>query len=247
MPTLAQLAESTAAHLLPQPGYDKIFAEQFTYIAGPNNAWVLDVVEPDVDWARDESRRRGLPLVEWWLGWSTPPGIDDELRERGLVPDEDAPVLTGMTCSTEPPTAPRVEVRPLETTQQYLAALSVDWTVWNVPDAERERRLATEVDRFDANRSAGTVHHWAAYEDEAPVGFGRAIDMAEGVALMGGAVLPSARGRGVYRALVHARWEHAAARGTPLLVVQAGRMSAPILASLGFESHGEIRLYADRL
>jgi GNAT superfamily N-acetyltransferase len=70
--------------------------------------------------------------------------------------------------------------------------------------------------------------------------------MDRGVALMGGAVLPSARGRGVYRALVHARWEHAVARGAPLLVVQAGRMSAPVLTGLGFRSHGTIRLFVDR-
>jgi hypothetical protein len=36
-------------------------------------------------------------------------------------------------------------------------------------------------------------------------------------------------------------------RGTPLLVVQAGPMSEPILTGLGFESHGELRLYVDRL
>jgi GNAT superfamily N-acetyltransferase len=60
-------------------------------------------------------------------------------------------------------------------------------------------------------------------------------------------VLPEARGRGIYRALVRARWDHAAARETPLLVVQAGRMSAPVLDSLGFVRHGEIRLFADRL
>jgi len=30
-------------------------------------------------------------------------------------------------------------------------------------------------------------------------------------------------------------------------VVQAGELSAPILESLGFDRHGEIRLYADRL
>ena len=246
MPTLAQLAESTAVHLLPQPGYDKVVTEQFTYIAGPNNAWVLDVVEPEVDWVRDETRRRGLSLADWWIGWSSPAGLAKELLRRGLVPDDD-PVLTGMTCTTEPPGAPAVDVRPLETIEQYLAAVAVDWEVWDVAAAERERRLLTETARFEANQTAGTVHEWAAYVDGAPVGFGRAIDMAEGAALMGGTVLPSARGRGVYRALVHARWEHAVARGTPLLVVQAGRMSAPILAGLGFESHGEIRLYADRL
>jgi GNAT superfamily N-acetyltransferase len=104
-----------------------------------------------------------------------------------------------------------------------------------------------EVDRFEENQLVGTVRHWAAYDDGVPVGFGRGIDMDQGVALMGGAVLPSARGRGVYRALVHTRWEHAAARGTPLLVVQAGHMSTPVLAGLGFTSHGEIRLFADRL
>jgi GNAT superfamily N-acetyltransferase len=246
MPTLAQLAESTAVHLLPQPGYETVVRDELTYIAGPNNAWVLDAVEPDVDWTREETRRRGVELIEWWVGWSAPASLAGELLGRGLVPD-DEPVLTGMTCATEPPRAPGVEVRPLETVEQYLAAVAVDWDVWNVAAAERERRLRTETARFEANQTAGTVHHWAAYDGGAPVGFGRAIDMAEGAALMGGAVLPSARGRGVYRALVHARWEHAAGRGTPLLVVQAGRMSAPILAGLGFQSHGEILLYADRL
>jgi GNAT superfamily N-acetyltransferase len=71
--------------------------------------------------------------------------------------------------------------------------------------------------------------------------------MDAGVALMGGAVMPSARRRGVYRALVHARWQHAVARGTPLLVVQAGHMSEPVLAGLGFRSHGVLRLLVDPL
>jgi hypothetical protein len=69
--------------------------------------------------------------------------------------------------------------------------------------------------------------------------------MHGGVALMGGTVLPEARGRGVYRALVRARWNYAVARGTPLLVTQAGPMSAPILGRLGFETHGELRLLDD--
>jgi GNAT superfamily N-acetyltransferase len=246
MPTLAELAESTAVYLRPQPRYDKLVTESYTYIAGPNNAWILQINEPDVEWARAETRRRGLPLAEWWVGWSSPPGIADDLARHGLTPD-DEPVLTGMTCTIEPPAEPQIDVRALETTAQYLHAIAIDWEVWNVAEDERERRRAGEVERFEENQEAGTVHHWAAYVDDAPVGFGRAIDMDDGAALMGGAVLPAARGRGIYRALVHARWDHAASRGTPLLVVQAGRMSAPVLAGLGFESHGEIRLFADRL
>jgi GNAT superfamily N-acetyltransferase len=246
MPTLAELAESTAAYLRPQPRYDKLVTESYTYIGGPNNAWILQIDEPDVEWARAETRRRGLTLAEWWVGWSTPPAIAGALLGHGLVPDEE-PVLTGMTCTAEPPAEPQIDVRRLETAEQYLAAIAVDWEVWNVAEPERERRRATEVERFDENQTAGTVHNWAAYVDETPVGFGRAIDMDDGAALMGGAVLPSARGRGIYRALVHARWQHAVDRGAPLLVVQAGRMSAPVLAGLGFEAHGEIRLFADRL
>jgi GNAT superfamily N-acetyltransferase len=53
---------------------------------------------------------------------------------------------------------------------------------------------------------------------------------------MGGVVLPALRGRGVYRALVSARLEHARSRGISLATCQAGRMSAPILERLGFET-----------
>src|SRR5262249_19671912 len=100
---------------------------------------------------------------------------------------------------------------------------------------------------FDEMQATGTVHHFSAFLDGRRVGFGRAIDMPAGVALFGGAVLPDARRRGVYCALVHARWLHAVARGTPLLVVQAGAMSAPVLDGLGFQRHGDVHLYVDRL
>jgi GNAT superfamily N-acetyltransferase len=246
MATPEQLAENTAAHLLPHPRYPRVVTEDYTYVAGPHDAWVLDIRAPNLEWAREETRRRGLPVVVWWVGWSAPPDLADELVARGLVPD-DEPVLAGMTSSVEPPSARHVEVRRVETAEQYLQALAVDWEVWRVPEEERAQRRASAAEHFEGDEAAGMAHHWVAFEDGAAVGFGRALDMEDGVALMGGAVLPEARGRGVYRALVRARWEHAAARGTPLLVVQAGRMSAPVLDGLGFERHGEIRLFADRL
>jgi predicted N-acetyltransferase YhbS len=87
----------------------------------------------------------------------------------------------------------------------------------------------------------------AAEIDGRIAGIGRAVDFDAGVALMGGAVLPELRGRGAYRALVRARWDHAVARGTPLLVVQAGAMSAPVLGRLGFVPHATLKLYVDRL
>jgi hypothetical protein len=53
------------------------------------------------------------------------------------------------------------------------------------------------------------------------------------------------RGRGIYRALVRARWDEAVRRGTPALVVQAGRMSKPILERLGFETVCEMHALVD--
>lgn len=58
--------------------------------------------------------------------------------------------------------------------------------------------------------------------------------LEHGIDLSGAAVLPTARGRGVYRALIVHRWRDAVERGTPALTVQAGAMSTPILEQLGF-------------
>jgi len=247
-PTVAELAEDAAAHVLPRPGFETIRRDGFFFEAGRHRASMqrlrLDDIEATVAWARDECARRGITHCEWWVGWNaTPADLADRLTDLGFVPDDEEATLAGMSIGHEPPAAPHVDVRRIETMEQQLAALEVDWEVWNLPEAERVSRRAYEHERFDPT---GTVHHFAAYEDDEPVGFGRAIDMDAGVALMGGAVLPAVRGRGVYRALVHARWEHAVARGTPLLVVQAGRMSEPVLTGLGFRSHGTIRLFVDR-
>lgn len=246
-PTLAELAEDTAVYLLPRRGVETIDRPGYVFEAAGHRCAVhrlrLGDVEEAVAWVRAETRRRGAGRLEWWVGWTaTPPNIAERLVELGLVPDDEEPTLTGMTCETEPPAAPHVDVRPIETLEQYLAAVEVDWDVWGLGPDERADRAGRERARFDAT---GSVRHFAAYEDGRAIGFGRAIDLAQGVALMGGSVLPAARNRGVYRALVHARWEHAAARRTPLLVVQAGHMSAPVLTRLGFESHGTIRLFMD--
>ena len=201
-----------------------------------------------MNWSRTESRRRGHKDVEWWVGWrSEPRELDARLLELGLVRSDDPPTLTGMTAIAEPPDASEIDVRRVESVDDYAAAIEVDWQVWQLSAEERAVRRELEIDRFAELSATGTVHHFSAFLDGRRVGFGRAVDMPESVALFGGAVLPDARRKGVYRALVHARWAHAAARGTPVLVVQAGPMSAPVLDGLGFVRHGEVRLFCDRL
>jgi ribosomal protein S18 acetylase RimI-like enzyme len=246
-PTVAELAEDAAVHLLPRPGFETVRRDEFFFEAGSHRASMQRLRLVDVDgavaWARDECARRRVGRCEWWVGWNAVPAdLAQQLLDRGFVRYVVEATLTGFSFDRAPRAAAHVDVRRITTIEQQLAALEVDWDVWNLPEEERASRRAHEHERFDPS---GTVHHFAAYADDRPVGFGRAIDMDAGVALMGGAVLPEARGRGVYRALVHARWEHAVARGTPLLVVQAGHISEPVLAGLGFRSHGVLRLFTD--
>lgn len=59
----------------------------------------------------------------------------------------------------------------------------------------------------------------------------------------GAAVVPAARGRGVYRALVASRLRAAAAREATLALVHAGPASSPILQRLGFVKFGERRTF----
>ena len=80
-----------------------------------------------------------------------------------------------------------------------------------------------------AERAAELPRRWEEYQDpENPgrqyvarigdeiVGTATATLGAAGINLFGGAVLPSARGRAVYRALTLARWGEAVERGTRL-------------------------------
>jgi GNAT superfamily N-acetyltransferase len=244
-PTPAELAEAPARYYVPRPGVELIDRGDLLLEVGRRGEVHLprlaDVPEA-VAWVRNEARTRQLEAVRWWVGWSAQPrDLVDRLLAEGLAWTE-MPSLLGLTSQTAPPPEPEVEVRELLTVDELLEAIAVDWTVWSVPEDDWEKQRERERERFAANAS---VTHFGAYLDGKPVGFGRAIDMHQAVALMGGTVLPEARGRGIYRALVRARWDHAVDRGTPLLVVQAGPMSAPILEGLGFVSHGELRQLND--
>ena len=64
--------------------------------------------------------------------------------------------------------------------------------------------------------------------------------------LSGASTNRSYRGRGAFRALVRARWDEAVRRGTPALVVGAGRMSRPILERIGFTTVAEQHILVDR-
>jgi GNAT superfamily N-acetyltransferase len=85
----------------------------------------------------------------------------------------------------------------------------------------------------------------AAWLDGEIVCAGTCAPTAHGLVLFGGATRASARGRGAYRALIHARYQEALARRTPALLTQAGSMSRPILERMGFRAVGRIDMLLD--
>ncbi|HEX3225068.1 MAG TPA: hypothetical protein VHQ89_03140, partial [Gaiellaceae bacterium] len=142
-PTVAELAEETQTYLPAVADAEIVVRPGFTYIATAHLATVHRIRQIDIAWVRAETRRRGLDRVEWWVGWTAPPGTAERLVEAGFVPDE-VPVLTGMTCTTEPP-ANDVEVTRVETLDDLFAALEVDWDVWQIDDLERAKRRVSQT------------------------------------------------------------------------------------------------------
>ena len=131
-----------------------------------------------------------------------------------------------------------VVARPVAGFEEYLQAAQLDEEVFGFPEEDRRaweehRRALWELQ--ESGRSP--VYIYVGYLDGELVGVGRSLRAAAGVNLSGGSVRPEARGRGVYRALVRARWDDAVAWGTPALTVQAGRMIA-----LGFNANKQAGL-----
>jgi hypothetical protein len=183
-------------------------------------------------------RARGRTACTWEVGSSaTPPDLVDRLLALGLV-DDDEPLAIGMAL-TEPPAAaapPGIEVRPAASDADELVAAEIAATAFGIgPPVPR---------LFDPDSDVVT---YLAYLDGEPVGRATGSFGEHGVSLFGGGVLEHARGRGVYRALVLARFADAAARGTPAAFTQAARQSRPILARLGFRELCSIRILLDHL
>lgn len=183
-------------------------------------------------------RVRNRTACSWEVGThARPAGLVDRLHELGLVDDEPTSLAIGMVLSEPPAPSPSdVLVRRVETDDEYYEAERIAAIAFGM-SKEPERR-AYEPDPNNVI--------YLAYVDGKPVARASAAFGERGATLFGGSTLPEARGRGAYRALVAARWDDAAARGTPVLVTQAGPMSRPILGRLGFREVCEIRILVDR-
>jgi hypothetical protein len=174
----------------------------------------------------------------WWLGPSvTPRDLPARLKEHGLVdPVDGVPLVKALALVEAPAEAPGgIEVRRIQTYDDFVASREVQWDAFDIPEDRRELQRPHMRNDFDESMALGIPVSFLATLDGKPAATGMAVPSDRGVFLIAGSTVAWARGRGLYRALVRARWDYAVERGTPALVTQSvPDTSYPILKKLGF-------------
>jgi hypothetical protein len=152
-----------------------------------------------------------------------------------------------MALTSPPPETPaEIDVRRVETFDDFTASREVQWDAFEVPEDRRELQRAHMRSDFDEAIAHGTPVTFLATLDGKPAATGMALPSDRGVFLIAGSTAIWARGRGLYRALVRARWDYAVERGTPALVTEAlVDTSYPILQRLGFAEVCTIRRFEE--
>jgi len=185
----------------------------------------------------------------WWIGPSARP---TDLYERLLAlgfrePRDRVSTLHAVALADEPPSMPPgVTVRRVETYEEFVAARQVQWDAFETPEDRRLVNRPRLREDFEESIASGVPVGFLAELDGRPAATGMSIPSQRGVLLIGGSTAVWARGRGLYRALVRARWDDAVERGTPALAVMANPdTSYPILKRLGFEEVCTVRRLED--
>jgi hypothetical protein len=217
---------------------------------------VRDLTQDGVERTLAETREffveRGVGRVSWMIPESASPGgLADTLRGYGLVPYPEPPLeprFAAMVLVEPPPAGPGdVDARCVRTFEEFEAGSRVQGDAFEVSEEDRAAFEAQQQLLWRIQSEGGHSRSFIAVIEAEVVGCGGAILGANAVYLSGGSTRADARGRGVYRSLVRARWDEAVARGTPALTVGAGAMSRPILERLGFTNVGWCDCLLDRL
>ena len=248
---IRELAEAPGRYTRLTPGHaDRVETDRFVVVLGPWWASIERVravpgeVEDVVREVREVTAGR---TARWRMGPSTTPSdLEERLRALGLrTPANGVEELEALATVTAPD-APHAEVRPVETLADYCTAVELRWDAFGKSQEERAAEQASLAETFEALQGSGAVVDFLAYADGRPAATAASVVTERGLLLVGGATAAWARGRGLYRALVRARWDEAVRLGTPALVVQANpSTSAPILGRLGFVEVCRLRQLED--
>lgn len=247
---LREIAEYPNSFAPLGPRDERIDTDRYSLWMGAGAKWntvqrqrlAPDEVEAAVEEVRGLLRQRGRESTQWEVGSkATPSDLVDRLLALGMSRDKE-PFATALVLSQPPASAPPgVVARRVETFDEYVTANEVQMIAFESTEEEMAEARPKLEERW---RESAFVMH-AAWIDGEMVSAGTAAITEHGLLLFGGATLPSARGRGGYRALLNARWEDAVRNGTPALFTQGGAMSRPVLEGVGFRKVGEIQLLLD--
>lgn len=196
--------------------------------------------------ATEQARVWGADRVTVPVMLAAPTGLEELLVSRGATSYETVDVLAADLTGPGPvPAAPDgIELWWQLNPRTVLAGAAIAREAFGegaIPDEATARELARlNAADFDAGLGTSLV----AYLDSRPVGAAGVTVVGRTARLWGGAVVPAARGRGVYRAMLQARLDLAVGRGATMALVK-GRVatSGPILRRAGFHGYGEERSY----
>jgi hypothetical protein len=220
-------------------------------LQGPTWASVSGVRVDDPEALLGEVRSRVPAETDpvWSIGPSAqPPNLYERLLALGLHRPRDGADLLHALALTEPPPEgpPGVEAHEVKTFDDHVAASELRWEAFESPEHRRAVERGRLRESFEESHRAGIPLTFLATLDGRPAATAMSIPSSRGVFLIGGATAPWARGRGLYRALVRARWDDAVRRGTPTLVTHAkADTSLPILLRAGFVEVCRIRRLED--
>jgi GNAT superfamily N-acetyltransferase len=253
---LRRFAEDPAAcgEIDARSGLSRLLTERYCLLFGPVPSFTQvsrlrldpDEVPEAIAEVRAEVAARGHRRAAWNVGaMATPADLADRLQAHGFTADDH---LTSLTLTSAAPDGPAdVEARRVRDLAEFRLAAAVANRAFETPEDRQREWDAVEAERFAAERAGFGPRVFIAYLDGRAVGAASAIveDGLPAALLVGGSVLPEARRRGVYRALVRARWDDAVEAGLDALCVQARATSRPILERLGFERQGELEVLLD--
>ena len=249
-----ELCENPQSHGPRWPGAELIPCDGFDVWLGPpiypGLSVVLNLQTDDskrvLGEARELLHERGRTRANWMIGSSSPAHIPDDLLALGLTDDVD-PVLRGLVADREPDGVDRtIEVRRVDRVEQLHDFFRIQQEAFGDDGHPPTPEGAAHIDAmYEAERERDDIVTYLAYLDGEPAATARGTFAAHGVVMNGGSTLTRARGRGIYRALVAARWDDAVARGTPYLTTVARPSSAPILARMGLVEVCRVRVLND--
>ncbi len=170
----------------------------------------------------ERARAFGLPKLRWEVRLDSPAGLPQELTARGAALEVTIDVLA---CDLRagapalPPASADVKIRwatDFETSRDGSAVGVTGFGGTLPPDDRIEANAARDA----ATVPVGEGGMLVAYVNGVPAGSG-GVTIVDGVArLWGGVVVPSARGQGVYRAVLDARLSYAVAHGATMALVE---------------------------